>query len=288
MFNFKSPRLIHFVPEDEGIGADPVEEVDTSVSDESDSGLGGVNPAWKPFENKLDPISFRNIQDELKSMDSEAQKRITSVNSKYEPWKALEANGATPEYVQQALGIVDKMNESPEEIYEALGTYLEREGRLPNKKELKEEVEDNSDNEDSPADDPRFATLEAQNKQMMEFFQKQEETRIQQGADSALETEITGLKSAHAELDEEDVKEVIGRAALIAQQTGKAPTLEQAYTHFAALRDRIRNSPRPGDAAPQLPSLSGGLPASSSQRTLGSLSASEMQNLTAELLGKNK
>lgn len=273
---------------DTGAGAEPVVEQSTAEPQQA----GGENPAWEPFKTKLDPISYRAIQDDLKALDQSAQSRITSVNEQLKPWKAFADAGYGPEQVQQAITIAKQLNEKPEEIFTALQTYLEREGRLPNKQELKQEVveqQGDPEAEQQPQTDPRFETLEQQQKMMMEFLQNQHKAEVDRAADDELNSEISALREAHKDLTDADLNEIINRAALKAQSTGKVPTLEEAFADFDALRTRILSTPRPGDSAPQLLPTSGGVPATGGQqKSLGQLSNAETQALMADLLDKNK
>lgn len=294
MFRNKHPRL-RFADLGEGGDGGAVAEpvVDASAPAEAQQ-TDGINPAWETFREKLDPISFRAIQDDLKAMDASAQQRITSVNEQYKPWKQFADAGLAPEQIQQAVTIAQQLNEKPEEIYTALGTFLERNGRLPNKQELKQEVNEQQDDPDAEAAlDPRFKSLEQQQQAIMEFLQNQQQAEIERTADAAIDSEIKALRAAHPELTDADEKEIISRAALIAQQNfaagnKKVPTLEEAHANFDALRTRILSTPRPGDSAPQLLPTSGGVPSAANQKSLGSLTNQETQNLIADLMEKNR
>lgn len=283
---FKNLNLRFVVEGDSELGGgEPVVDSTVDVVSTEAESVSGDNPAWGSLKEKLDPISYHSIQDELKAMDAAANQRITSVNKSYEPWKQLADSGTTPEQIQQALSISEKLNANPEEIYTALGTFLENNGRLPSKQELTQEIAEQSEETE---DDPRYSALEEQNQKIMQFLQDQQQQQAAQAADKAIDTEIEQLRAAHPELAPEDVKEVIRRAALDAQSTGKAPTLEEAFVGFNALRNRILSTPRPADSAPNLIPTSGGVPSSTAQRSLGSLSRLETQNLISDLLEKNK
>ena len=54
----------------------PVEE----TTEQQTSGDTGGNPAWDSLRSKLDPVSFHNIQDDLKTFDKNAESRISSLN----------------------------------------------------------------------------------------------------------------------------------------------------------------------------------------------------------------
>lgn len=295
MIRSKSLRLRFIDSVDGGEGGATVVEpvVDAPASGEGQQPEAEGNPAWNVFREKLDPITFRNIQDDLKAMDQSANQRITSLNEQYKPWKQFADAGQTPESIQQAVNIAQSLNEKPEEIYAALGAFLEREGRLPSKQELSQEVDDQKPVGQQQEDDPRFQQLAQQNQQMMQFLQGQQQQQITQRAEQAIDAEIKSLRTAHPELTDDDEKEVVRRAALIAQANfakgiQKAPTLEEAHADYAALRTRILTTPRAGDSAPQLLPPSGGVPASGNQRTLGQLSRDETQNLVADLIEKNR
>jgi len=290
---FKNLRLRFIEVEGDGAGggSEPVVTDQQTTVEQGDQSQSQGNPAWDTLRTKLDPISFRAIQDDLKAMDSAAQARVTSVNEQYKPWKQFADAGLTPAQIQQSVTIAQQLNEKPEEIYEALGTFLERNGRLPNKQELKQEVAEQQTDPDAaatPTLDPRFETLEQQQQAIMQFLQNQQKVEIDKAADAAIDSETKALRAAHAELTDDDEKEVIRRAVQIAQTTGKAPTLEEAYADFNALRTRILSTPRPGDSAPTLLPTSGGVPTGGNQKSLGQLTRDETQALMADLLEKNK
>lgn len=278
-------RLRFLEGEEGGEGGAPVEGVEpASAAPAEDEG----NPAWKDIRSALDPISFRAIEPHLKTMDQAAQQRITSVNQSFEPFKAFADQGVTPQDMQAALTIAQQVNDDPVALYEALGSFLEREGRLPNKQEIKQEVQANAEGEEQQPD-PRLDTLASQNQQIVQFLQAQANAQAEAHAEQELSSEIGSLRAAHPELTDEDQQEVIRRAAFVAQSTGKIPSLEESYQDFSALRTRILTTPRPGDSAPKLlptsgASAQGGIP----QKRLGELSRSETQDIIASLVEANR
>lgn len=281
--------------------SDPVEEPTEEVTQEVETpegGESGGNPAWNDLRSKLDLVSFKAIEPDLQKWDAEAQKRIESLNKQY-GWAAdLSKNGVTPEQIQKALTVAQRIDEDPAAIYTALGTFLEENGRLPNKAELKQEVadqqnEDPADEAEKPAEDPRFQTLMQQNERLTAMFEQQEQARAQQAADDALAAEVDKLKQAHPEFEDSDVREVLNRAFLAAQmaaQQGKeVPDSLETYAkdYIDNVRNRILQNPRAGDLAPKLIPTSGGTPAASNaQTTLGHMSRGQTQDLVAELLAK--
>lgn len=265
----------------------------TSVGTETPDKPEG-NPAWEPLRSKLDPISFHAIQDDLKAMDAAANQRITDVNARYEPYKAFAEQGINPQQIQQALAISQQINERPEDIYQYLGQFLQQTGRMPSQQEVQAASAAGEIGEEAePQVDPRFDQLSQQQQAIMQFLQEQQRVEAARQAETSLDTETSQLKATHPELTDEDVKEVIRRAAFVAQQNlaqgnHKIPSLEDAYTDFNALRTRILSTPRPGDSAPRLLPTSGGIPSAVGQKTLGQLSRTETQDLLAGLLDQNK
>lgn len=273
---------------------DEVVSTDESTVTES-APAESVNPAWEGLRSKLDPISFHNIQDDLKAMDSAAQQRITSQNEQLKPWKTFVDSGNTPEKVQQALTIADQLEKNPEAIYQYLGQFLQQTGRMPTSTEIQKaddagELDDGSQQE---TEDPRFQQLAQQQQAITAFLEQQQMAQVQQAADAELDVETRSLRAAHPELSDDDQTEIIRRAAFVAQQNqmrgvNKIPSLEEAYSDYAALRTRILSTPRPGGSAPKLLPTSGGMPTTSGQqKTLGQLSRSETQDLISSLVAQS-
>lgn len=246
------------------------------------------NPFWGEVEKLTGPNVYKLIQPHLAKADTEARNRISALNESYKPWKQFADQGIAPEHVQQAIGVVQRLN-SPEgqvEVYESLRTFLEREGRLPNQAELQQEVEDNEDPEDDPRDQ-QLSALQQQQEQLMQFLQQQQqaqmEAQIQQEADVWADNEWKRITQAHPDLTKEDLSDV---AQILAAQTnrGEAPDLDKAVAQFSAMRDRIRTAPRPGQMAPRVPSGPGGGTPSAGGIDPSSMSKQDRQALVAQML----
>ena len=262
----------------------PVEET-TEQAPVEDS---GGNPAWDSLRSKLDPVSFHNIQDDLKNFDKNVESRISSLNQQLKQYNEL----GSPEQLQNYAAIAQRLDTEPEVIYNALGEFLRQNGRLP---ETAQEMQDAVDEEeatnenDETSTDPRLAQLEQQTQQMQEFLAQQEQMRIQQEADVALGQEIDELKAAHPDFTEDDVREVLMRAAFQLQSSGKAAKLaDVAQEYIDKTVNRIRAVPRPGDSAPRLLPTSGGMPGGQQAKPLGKLSRSDVQSLIASSIEQGR
>ena len=261
----------------------PVETAETPVETDSTGG----NPAWESVRTKLDPVSFHAIEDELKKWDKNAESRISSLNQQLKSYSDL----GSPEQLQNYAAIAQKLDAEPETVYNALGEFLKQNGRLPETEaELQDAVDEQEEAEEgNPTVDPRIAQLEAQQQQMQEFLQQQEQLKMQQEADQALDQEIQELKQQMPDFTDEDVKEVLMRAAFQLQSTGKSAKLaDVAQEYLDNTVNRIRAVPRPGDSAPRLLPTSGGLPGGQQAPSLGKMSRNDVQDFIAASLQQGR
>jgi len=257
------------------------------TTEQQTSGDAGGNPAWDSLRSKLDPVSFHSIQDDLKNFDKNAESRISSLNQQLKQYNEL----GSPEQLQNYATIAQRLDTEPEIIYNALGEFLKQNGRMPETEaELQTAVDDEEAfGTDETPTDPRIAQLEQQQQQMQNFLAQQENVRIQYEADSALDQEINELKKAYTDFSEEDVKEVLMRAAFQLQSSGKPTKLaDVAQEYVEKTVNRIRAVPRPGDSAPRLLPTSGGMPGGQQATPLGKLSRNDVQSLIASSLEQGR
>lgn len=287
MRRFKNLNIRFLGEEGEGGGSD-VEEVTEPVVDTPAQETGG-NPAWSELRSELDEISFHRIEPHLKAWDKSANERIASINQQLAPYKPFIEQGLSPEDMTAAMSLAQMANTNPEQLYTAIGDFLEREGRLPTKAEVKQEVAENEAESEAQANDPRYDQLAEQQEQIAEFLRQQEYAKEVDAADRELQTEQNTLQQKHAELSAADMQDIIRQAAFVAQTTGKVPSLESVHDGwFTELRTRFLSTPRPGDSAPRLVPTSGGLPSALPQKSLGQLSSAEVQDLIASTIEQNR
>ena len=250
-----------------------------------------ANPFWGEVEKLTGPNVYQLIKPHLAKADTEARQRVEAVNQSYAPWKAFADQGIQPQQVQQAIAVVKQLNESPEQVFESLRSFLEREGRMPSQAELKKEVEE--DTEEVDPRDEQLQTLAEQQRLIAEFLQNQQLQGQQQAAaqeaDTWLETEVSKLKDPKKGFDEADIKEIVRIAAFQAQQTGQDPdSLSAAEAQYIAMRDRIRTTPRPGQVAPRLPSGPGGGTPQQQAVDPSTLTKDQRRELVAQMLQQNR
>jgi len=269
-------------------------EIDTSTEVQESSGpveaaetpdSSGGNPAWDSLRTKLDPISFRAIEDDLKNFDKNAESRISSLNQQLKNYSEL----GSPEQLQNYAMIAQKLDSDPETIYNALGEFLKQNGRLPETEAELQEAVDEEASQDQNVADPRIAQLEQQQQMMQQFLMQQQQAQLNQEADVALEKEVNELKAKYPEFSNDDVREVLMRTAFKFQQTGKsAKLMDVAKEYMDNTVNRIRAVPRPGDSAPRLLPTSGGMPQGQQQESLGKMSRNDVQSLIAASISQGR
>lgn len=275
---------------EEGAPSTSTEAPDTEVKTTEEN--SGGNPAWEDIRKKLDPLLFKSIEENLKEFDKNAQSRIESLNKQYEPYKPFAEQGLGQQQIAQAVQLAQMIDQNPEEIYQKLGEFLKQNGKLPEtQKEVKDALDGNDEDEGDEPVDPRIAQLEESQKQMEAFIKAQAEEKASKEADAALESEISALRKAKPEMSDEDLEEVINRAATIGflnHQKGlnKVPKLAEVYEEVVKYRNSILQAPRPGDSAPRLLPTSGGALSSATgeKKSLGQLSSNETIDLLSGLL----
>lgn len=250
-----------------------------------------ANPFWGEVEKLTGPNVYQLIKPHLAKADTEARQRVEAVNQSYAPWKSFADQGIQPQQVQQAIAVVKQLNESPEQVFESLRSFLEREGRMPSQAELKKEVQE--DTEEVDPRDEQLQTLAEQQRLIAEFLQNQQLQGQQQAAaqeaDTWLETEVSKLKDPKRGFDDSDIKEIVRIAAFQAQQSGQDPdSLAAAEAQYVAMRDRIRTTPRPGQVAPRLPSGPGGGTPQQQAVDPSTLTKDQRRELVAQMLQQNR
>lgn len=91
-----------------------------SQDDQSSNG----HPAWQQILDVLPDEALRNmVLPHLQEWDRGVQQRFQSLHSQIEPWKPV-MDGFDPELVQQAIGLVQRLEEDPKYVFDALAqTY---------------------------------------------------------------------------------------------------------------------------------------------------------------------
>lgn len=280
-------------------GAEEQQEVTQDVGGQQSE--GGYHPAYEPLRQQLG-LQFETIKPELAKISKSFDEHVTKVNGQLAPWKPMIDQGVTPEKVTQAFTMLQRLNDNPEEIYNALGQFLQENGRLPqNAAEAAQAVEDADEGDDEFAS-PEAKQIRALEKQLQEFkdlFTGQNEQARQAAEAAQYEVEVAranqdvqqeqnAFMAAHPDLAKEDMAEILKRQYYEALQGPEhIRPLEEIGKEFFALQDRIRSAPRPNDLAPRLPGAGGAVPKGQAKDP-SEFSRQESQDALAALLMQNQ
>lgn len=171
-----------------------------------DSGLyPGIENVPMEYRQHLDPI--------LKEINTNANKRISEVNSKYETWKPYEELGVheriDPESMQNVLGLLDIINQAEEGDTSQFKDWWETVG---NEYGLtaQEEEEIGGDFEDEEGALSVDELKELMSEQLQEIAapilqqqQDMEQQKLLSSAEEKLDSEIAEVKSEFGDFDEE-------------------------------------------------------------------------------------
>lgn len=254
-------------------GVEEQQEVTQDVGGEQQPG-DGYNPAWEPLRQQLG-LQFETIKPELAKIDKSFNEHVTKVNGQYAPWKQFAEQGITPEQVSQAFTMLQRLNDNPEEIYNALGKFLQENGRLPQTaSEAAQVAEDAEEDGDEYLSDEakeikalkkKLADFEAlvtgQTEQAQQAAEAAQREAMVVQAEQELQQEFIAFKTAHPGISDEDMLEIQQRHYFYALQGPEhIRSLEDVGKEFFALQERIRSTPRPTDKAPRLPGAGGAVP----------------------------
>lgn len=250
---------------------------------------GGVNPVWDPIRNELG-VQFETIKPHLLDIDKGFNEGITKANAKYAPWKQFDESGLTPDTIQQQLQVVQALNDRPEEIYQALGQFLEQNGRLPkNAEEAQQALDDVQEDDPYQSEEAKqIAEMRKQLEDQQQFLQAQVEQQhreqLEEKANQEVAQEYDAFEKAHPELSEQDKQDIYQRHYLYAASGPQnMKTLEEVYKEHLALVERVRSVPRPNDLAPRLPGAGGGVP-TGQRKDPSEYSRNESQDALAALV----
>lgn len=88
---------------------------------EQQEGTPGINPAWGELLGVVPQELHSQVVPHLQKWDKGVQQRFTEVQSKYKPYEQFVSGGIEPTQIEQALGVVNAIEQNPQAVYEALG-----------------------------------------------------------------------------------------------------------------------------------------------------------------------
>lgn len=230
----------------------------------------GHNPAWDEVLSLLPEQFHSTVTPAFQKWDQAAQSRIEAANAElkqFEAYKPYVEHGINSDELEQGLRLLYEINNNPQNVYQALQNAYNF-GQQP-------ETPETPSGEENPLEGLPPEILEKlQNHDNMlqavsQIVLNDAQAKQDATADAALDKELSDLKQAHGEYDEDYV--------LAKMQLGMSG--EDAVKSYQALVQRITPAP----FAPTLLGSSGGNGVPSNAIDPTKLSSKETRNLVAQM-----
>lgn len=163
-----------------------------------------INPAWNDVLGLIPQTLHSQITPKFQEWDKNYQNSIQKVHSQYEPWKPFIDGGIDPENVNFSLGLMNAISENPQEVVNAIQTWMKEEGVDPGQQSEQQGQFDQTPQYD-PNDitsHPKFVEMEEALQTMAQIMLQQRETEQSAQQDQELEDELGRLKQEHGDFDE--------------------------------------------------------------------------------------
>lgn len=250
-------------------------------TESTDSNPSGPNPAWNDVLNVIPDQFHGMVTPHFQKWDAAANQRIESINTQFAPYQPFVEHGISQEDLIQGLRLMQQLNESPQEVYEALvnayGYGNQQQNQQPQNPQQPNQLNNLLNPQQQELVDPRVDRLQQGVDLMARIMYEQEQQMVSAQADSDLDTELNALKQKHGDFDEKYVL-----AYMNAGMTG-----DQAAQSYNQMKNSmLTNNPRPF-----APSVMGnnsgqgaGIPSDAVDVT--KLNGKETRNLVVEMLAR--
>lgn len=199
------------------------QEVEQAVGEspiEAQSSGTGINPAWNELLDVMPSSLHSQITPHLSKWDQNFQTKVNEVHSQYEPYKPFLENQVNPEQINYALGILQAIEERPDEVLKALQAFI---GEEDNTKQQGLPTQDNGPSEQPEwMQHPEWIKTQEMLNTVAQLMVQQRQTETQQAEDNALDAELTAAKTTYGEYDEEWVLTKMYNAGLSVDDAVKA------------------------------------------------------------------
>jgi hypothetical protein len=234
----------------------------------------GINPAWNDLLNQVPEGLRGNLTPHLKQWDDNYQAGLQKVHSQYEPYKPFLEQGVDPESLNNAMLIMQSLEQDPQKFAEALIEHyklqLGGQGQQP-------PVQDPELTEDPVYDitqHPEFQRYAQMSETMAQALLAQNEQAEAAQAEADLTAEFAAAKQTHGEFDEDYVAMLM---------YNKGIDIDTAVSEWQNhVQQIVQNYRPPGASAPVLMGGGGGLPSQATPVT--NLTGQQRRQLIAQTL----
>jgi hypothetical protein len=246
----------------QGLEAADITDVDTPTGDSPVAEpTTGVNPSWESALSKVPSVYHSYLTEEFKKWDSEANNRITSVQSRFKPYQEFVDQQIDPDMLKQSIQLMNVFQNDPEAIFNFFVTQGYGQPSGQGQKDSGSEEFDLG--EEEIKEDPRLNQLEQQQQLIMQQMQAAQAKEQQIQGDMWLSSRQAELTAKHEGVNL-DWDFVLTRAMLKTQQGMKDNdlALEMSANEYVEMVNKIRATPSAGSQAPRVMPTSGGVQSS--------------------------
>lgn len=154
------------------------------------------NPAWSEILSAVPEDYHQALTPVLQNWDKGVNEKFSKIHEEYAPFKGVDA-----EQFEFAMGLADRVENDPLEIYNALHSYLSEQGLL----ESLGQEDDGDTADDSNPYDAKISQLEQGFQTMAEAYLYQEQMKAEAEEDAALEAELDEMRDKYGDFDEDYV-----------------------------------------------------------------------------------
>lgn len=225
--------------------------VDNESSPPVDSSVSSDHPAWTPIIEAVPEVFRDRLRPTLQEWDKGVQQKLENTKSEYEKqleswsdYRFIQDAGLDASTVQNAITMLSQLQQDPEAFYKALGSHYGFNAQGQPVAQTPAGTSDyDLDSDESQQSNPEVAALKAELDRVREYINSQQLSQQQQEENARLEKELSDLKQAHGDYDEEYVLGLMANGI---------PAV-QAVQRYKALVERVTpktNTP-PGNPSPQ-------------------------------------
>lgn len=246
------------------------------LSQEPEPQQSGINPAWNDLLSQVPEGLRGNLTPHLQQWDQNYQAGLQKVHSQYEPYKPFLDQGVDPEALNNAMLIMQNLEQDPQKFAELLighyGLQIGEQGQQP-----PQDPQDSELTEDPVFDitqHPDFQRYSQMTETMAQALLAQNEQAAAAQAEQELDQEFAEAKEKHGEFDEDYVAQIMYVHGV---------DMDAAITAWQEhVQKTIQGYKPAGASAPVLMGGGGGLP--SQQTPVRNLNGQQRRALIAQTL----
>lgn len=218
----------------------------------------GGNPAWQELYGVLPDSLHTVVAPVLEKWEQGTQSKFNEYAEKskaYEPYQTFVDNQIAPDQIEQALAVAQLIESDPQGFMQQMQSFFPGEQQQQTQQPQGQQPEGEGNYfEEKPFDlesDPRFQQLAQQQEIIANAMSQQYQAEIAKQEDAALDAELTRLREAHGEFDEEYVFGVA---------LNNGGNLEAAVQKYNQMVEGIRQRPAADAHLPNVITPGGGMP----------------------------